>query len=321
MKTMKHRLFAASFLGATTVLLGVGSAPVSVQPSRPDARPKPASTEGWEATARKFGGSKADTKPSRDSTMAFTIPAEVRLIQVSGGQTVKKGDLLVRARDTDLVELVKGQRIQAEIEHEIKAGELAAELAELKFTRLKNSGTYSKSEFDELRIQSATAKVQVEQAKSKKAIEERRLAQAEGQLERYRLEAPFDGVIEEVKVEVGQGMKDSEPVVRVVNIDRLWLEAYAPTAETIRLRLKEGSPAWVLVDLPDKPRLVEGKVLYVSPVADSVSQTRRARVEIVNTEGWPAGTQARVRFTDPGSEWASYRAASEGGAGAGVAGK
>jgi multidrug efflux pump subunit AcrA (membrane-fusion protein) len=45
--------------------------------------------------------------------------------------------------------------------------------------------------------------------------------------------------------------------------------------------------------------------VYVSPVADSVSQTRRVRVEIDNPEGWPAGTQARVRFTEPTGEWKS----------------
>jgi hypothetical protein len=66
--------------------------------------------------------------------------------------------------------------------------------------------------------------------------------------------------------------------------------------------------------------LVKGTVLYVSPVADAVSQTRRVRVEIANTENWPAGTQARVRFSEPSDPgmWEKYltspgrsRAASE----------
>jgi RND family efflux transporter MFP subunit len=301
---MKHRLIAASVFAATFVLAGQGPAGTA----QPENRSKVASGDGgWEGIARKFEGSKADTKPSRDSTMAFTIPAEVREVHASGGLAVKKGDLLIRARDSDVVALVEGQKIQSESDSEVKANQLAVELADLKFTRLKDANNFSKAEFDDLRVQLATAKVQLEQARSRKAMEEKRLTQAEGQLERYRLEAPFDGVIEEVKVEVGQGVKESEPVVRVVNIDRMWLETYAPTSETIRLRLKEGSPAWVLVDLPDGARLVEGKVLYVSPVADSVSQTRRARVEIVNSEKWPAGIQARVRFTDPGSEWAPFR--------------
>jgi hypothetical protein len=41
-------------------------------------------------------------------------------------------------------------------------------------------------------------------------------------------------------------------------------------------------------------------------VADSVSQTRRVRVEFENTESWPAGIPVMVRFTDPGQEWAEH---------------
>jgi hypothetical protein len=119
-------------------------------------------------------------------------------------------------------------------------------------------------------------------------------------------------------VEAGQGVRESDPVVRIVDIKKLWLEPYAPTQETLRLGIKAGTKAWVLVALPDKPLYVEGRVLYVSPVADSVSQSRRVRVEIENAEGWPAGTPAMVRFTDPGTGWNDHRLA--GGTAAGPGG-
>jgi RND family efflux transporter MFP subunit len=262
----------------------------------------------FEALAAKFGGAKADTKASQDTVMAFGIPVQVKDIVVEGGQAVKKGDLLIRARDADQVAIVEGQRIQAASEYEIQAADLAMKLAKLKFERLKESGTFSPAEKDELETQYLTGVAQLEQAKTKHELEKMRLAQAEGQLERYRLEAPFDGIVEEVKVEVGQGVRESDGAIRVVNTAKLRLDAYAPTHETIELAIDKGHKAWVLVDLPGKPRLVEGAVQYISPVADSVSQRRRVRVEVVNTEGWPAGTQAQVRFTDPGGAWDEYRA-------------
>ena len=119
----------------------------------------------------------------------------------------------------------------------------------------------------------------------------------------------IDGIIEEVKVDVGQGVREAEPALRIVNTEQLWIEAYTPTPETIRAGLDKDKPAWVLVDLPDQPRLVEGRILYISPVADSVSQKRRVRVEIVNTEGWPAGTPAKVVFEKPDAKWDLYRVA------------
>lgn len=305
--TLLASLVIAVCASATPSLSPVSTAPASLQApaSQPAGREDDAS---WEKLAESFGGVKADTKASRDVVMAFTISAEVREILVKGGQKVSENDLLVKARDGDQVALLEAQRLQAANDNEIKAAALQLELEDLKYKRLLESNQYGQSEIDEARIRAATSKVQLEQAKVRNDLDKKRVDQAEGQLERYRLKAPFSGIIEEVKVEIGQGIREAEPVVRIVNTDKLWLEAYARTMETISLGVEKGHRAWVLVQLPGKPRLVEGTVLYVSPVADYVSQNRRVRVEINNTEGWPAGTSAKVVFVDPGTAWDAYRA-------------
>jgi RND family efflux transporter MFP subunit len=261
----------------------------------------------WETIAEAFKGAKADTKPSRDTTMQFPAATEIRELECVGGQHVKKGDVLVRARDSDILASIAQQKDLAENTNEIEAAQKQAALAQFKFDRLRNGGTYSPTEYREAEINAEVARVQVEQAKRNKTQNELKLKQAQASYERYYLEAPFDGIVEEVMVELGEGVTEQTKVLHLVNIDKLWLDPYADTAETIRLGLKEGSPAWVLVDMPDSPRLVRGRVLYVSPVADSVSQTRRVRVEIDNPEAWPAGTLARVRFTDPGKGWEKYQ--------------
>jgi multidrug efflux system membrane fusion protein len=238
--------------------------------------------------------------------MQFSQSGEIRVISVSGGQRVKRGDVLARVRDAEVVAAIARQKIVAENTLEIDNAEKQLELAVYRFEQLKAGKTFSPAEFEELRISAEVAKIQRDQAKVNLEAQKIALDQLLGQAERYRLEAPFDGVIEEVMVEVGQGVTENEKVLRIVNTETLWLDAYATTSETIRLGLKENSPAWVLVELADSPRLVKGRVLYVSPVADAVSQTRRVRVEITNREDWPAGTQARVRFTEPSGEWNKY---------------
>lgn len=299
---MKHPILLA-LAGIVVVATGSGLA-------RSDARsdhfaPEPT----WDTIAERFGGTKADTRPSRDVPMSFSLPVEVRVVAVKGGQSVKKGDLLIRARDDDQVAVVEGQRLQAANMNRIRNAELQKELADLNFQRIKEAkekGSFSPVEFDQRRIEAAAAAVTLEQEKVTHELEVKRLDQAEGLLARYRLVAQWDGIVEEVRVEEGQGVKDTEPVIRLVNIDNLWIETYAQTEQTIRDSIREGTEAWVLIALPDKPRIVTGKVLYVSPVADSVSQTRRVRVEVKNTEGWPAGTPAMVRFNRPGAEWNEY---------------
>src|SRR6185436_10237501 len=142
--TMKiNTLAVVTALGAAVLSAG-GFAP-TLAPGAP-ASPRNEGRVGpdeWEAIATRFGGTKADTKPSRDSLMAFTVSAQVKEVPVQGGQVVKKDDLLVRARDDDQVAIVEGQRIQAASENEIRAAELAVELAKLKYDRLKEAGSYS----------------------------------------------------------------------------------------------------------------------------------------------------------------------------------
>lgn len=312
---MKHHLCVA----LASVVIAGGSA-LSTQPLRQDTRtqaPQPPARAGaanaqptWESISEKFGGTRQETKPCKDVTMAFTIPAEVLEVSVVAGQSVKAGDLLIRARDDEQVAVVAGQKLSAENRNRIKNAELQKELADLMYSRIQeamNKGGANPTELDQRRIEASAANIAVAQETTTHELEKKRLLQAEGLLTRYRLQARFDGVVEDVRVEAGQGVRESDPVLRLVDIKKLRLDPYPPTQETLRLGLKTGAKAWVLVALPDKPLWVEGEVLDVSPVADSVSLTRRVRVEIDNPELWPAGIPAMVRFTPPGPEWDEYK--------------
>lgn len=306
-------LAAAGVAMVVPTAVGQGQPPTQGKAAPPPAAPQTLGFSEWESVAHEFGGYKADTKPRNDVTMKFSFSTEVREINAVGGQRVKKGEVLVRARDAEIKAAVDQQRALSENTLEVQGAEKALELAEFKFNQLKSGKVFSPTEFEQLRIESETARVQRDQAKKNLEQQVYRLKQLEGQFERYYLEAPFDGTIEEVMVEVGQGVTEQENVLRMVNTDKLWLDPYADTHETLKLNIQQGSPAWVLIDLPNQAKVVRGSVLYVSPVADSVSQTRRVRIEIDNTQNWPAGTQARVRFTEPADTFKVTSASPESG--------
>jgi len=253
----------------------------------------------WEGIAEAFGGVKSETRPSRDATMSFALATEVQEVFVRGGQRVKRDDPLLRARDTEVVAAMEQQRALAQSDLEIQGAAAALELADFRFEQLKRGATFTPSEFEELRIQAMTAKIQRDLAIFNREQQQHRLRQLEAQAERYLLKAPFDGVVSQVLVDVGQGVNEQQKAIRIVSTDQLWLDAWAGTEDTMRLSLKDGAKAWVLVDVPDRPVVAEARVIEIDPVADPVSQTRRIRVEIDNTAGWPAGTQARVRLAGP----------------------
>lgn len=283
-----------------------GSAPAAGA-AAPSGAAMPAPTPGWNERARAFGGFEWVTRPSRDSAMGFTIPMEVYEIPVVAGQVVKKGQLLIRGRDTEALAALEVQRVRATNRAPIDNAVASLDLAEIRLRdgeeAIRNNAL-NQAELDERRAQVASSRAQLDNAKAQVAEEQARLVQMDRQLERYRLEAPFDGVVELVAAEVGQTFEQAQPMVRIVSVDPVWIDVPASTEETLAGGLKAGDKAWVLLDVPpdtSRPQgeIIEGKVLDVSRVVDA-SGSRRVRVEAPNTRQWPAGIRARVRFSPPG---------------------
>jgi membrane fusion protein, multidrug efflux system len=240
--------------------------------------------------------------------MSFTFPIEVAEIAAKGGQKVKKGDLLIRGRDEEYIAQRDLQRTQAESDLEIQKAQAALDQANVEFEgwrqlkERKQAG--SDLEFERARtlleartVDLAIARLQKEQAGIQLRIRE-------AQLDRVWLKAPFDGVVDIVTVEVGEVKRETEPVVRVVATDPLWIDAYMPTDQTMTLGSKAGDPAWAVLEVPGRPAVYVGKVIEVGAAADFGSATRRIRIELPNAGEWPAGVGAWVRLTPPEGDWA-----------------
>lgn len=305
-----RRLAAAAVASlALSALVGAG---------RPSGQP--------ERTAREaevdFGGVKAPSLPSRDSTMGFAFPAEVAEVVVRGGASVKQGDILVRARDEEARAQRDLQKLVADSDLDVQRAQVAVDQAQVEFDAqvdLRNRGAGQKVELDRARTTLDARKVELEIARLNREQQVLTLRFREAQLQRYTILAPFDGRVDRVQADVGEVKRDSEPVIRVVDTDPLWIDANAPTLQTLGLR--PGDPAWVLLDLPGAARVYVGKIIELGADADSASNSRRVRVELPNPKDWPSGLNTWVRLTEPTGPWASriVRNAAEGGAEASAA--
>ncbi len=265
-----------------------------------------ATTDIWDERCALFGGDEWVTRASRDSAMGFTLSIEIAELAVRPGDRVTKGQMMIRGRDSEILASLAVQKSAAGNDTEVKTAETNLELAKSRFAAVekvmeRDAGT--SAEYDERRVQRDGAVIAVEAAKKRLELEVLRFEQLRRQAERYRVEAPFDGVVDTLAAEVGQTVTEQSPVIRVVNIDALWIDVPVRTDATILKRLTPGHSAWALLDLPGEPIVLKGAVLYVSSVADAASGTRRVRVEVANPSLWPAGTRARVRFDDPGANW------------------
>lgn len=234
--------------------------------------------------------------------MAFTFPVEVAQVAVVQGQAVKEGDLLVRARDGEAAASLEVQRVRAENSATVANARAGLELAAIRLAaarRAQAESAMTAQEFEERRLGHVAAEAGLANALSTQNEEQKRLVQMQEQVQRYRLLARFDGIVDMISAEPGQGVDINQPVVRIVNVDPLWVDVPTPVDETLRLDLKVGAPAWVLLDVPAERAgsgTVRGRVLSVASTTDAAG-TRRVRVELPNPELLPAGLRAQVRFT------------------------
>lgn len=280
---------------------------------------RPAEKAGWEATpaaraAALFAGEQCFTRASRAATLGFTFPVEIAEVKVRGGQRVKAGDLLVRARDEDVVAQRDLQKVIAESDLEIARARATLDQAEVELAaqeqlKERNRGI-APIEYDRAKATVAVRSAEHELAKLQQRQQRLTLVAREAQLDRYRLRAPFDGIVDSVGVDAGDVKRETDAVLRLVSTEPLWMDVPTPTGLTLEMALKPGDAAWVLLDTPGEPVVRVGRVIEVGAEADPGSSTRRVRVEVANPAGLPSGMTAWVRFSEPGAAWKSRPQAS-----------
>lgn len=302
---------AATLALATLGLLTAGGVGAGLAPA--GGTPEPTQLVPFEKLASDYEGHKAFTRPCKDASVGFSVPSQVKEILVAAGHVVQKGDLLIRGDDEEDAALLRLQEIRARSKATVDKEEASVELADLEYSRTKQAmdqGAGNAQEFDRARLGLAAARANLEIAKVAQEQEELEVERRRARVERLRLTAPFDGIVDTVLVDLGQSLQESEKAIRIVDIDPLWIDVDTPTDETIRRRTKAGDPAWILIDLAGKPEVLKGKVIEVAPTADASSRTRKIRVELPNPEGAAgegmrlvAGEPAWVRFSAPEDQW------------------
>jgi membrane fusion protein, multidrug efflux system len=210
---------------------------------------------GLKTHARKVilsGRTEAEKRASATTRANGTV---VR-VNIKRGSVVKEGDVIAELSDEARESSVK--RAQARLEQ--RQGELKARL------KLIAQGNFP-----------AINKTQLE-AELKEA--EASFAQAKLEFDRSKVLSPFNGVVNEVSVEVGQVLQVGQSVADIIAPDPML--AIAEIAERQLAGVKVGGSAVV--------RLVTGqtfesKVRFISAKANAQTRTYRLEVDIKNSSG------------------------------------
>ncbi len=253
-----------------------------------------------QSLATEFGGEATFTKPGQDAEISFQIPTQVMEVAVSLGDSVKMGELLIQGNSKEQEAALEAQVERANSDIPTRRATEQHELAKLELDRLETAsqrGGANEQELNRARVSAIIAGIDVEQAGWNGDQEKIMLKVVQERVARYSLRAPFDCRVVSVEVDVGDTLREGEPVVRVVSIDPLIIDVDAPLAQAFQLSV--GDSAWALIGIPGQPAVMQGQVTAISPVAEFAARSLRVRVEIENEQGFPAGLPAWVRFSEP----------------------
>ena len=256
-------------------------------------------------TAEQFGGYRAVSRPSQDSILGFGVATTIKEIPVKGGQTVTKGTLLLRGDDTEDVALLSIQKMRAETNLPVDGAKAEWDLAKVEYERMKSAqsnGAAGVSEVERARLAAEVKRVSYLLAQHGQEQEKIQVPRMQARVDKFRLAAPFDGVVDVVHADLGQAVSENEKLVRVVDVDPLWVDVPAETDKPETIALKAGDKAWVLCNVAGTAHVAQGTVIEVAPTSDPASRTRRVRVEMPNPIGAKfllAGEPVQVRFSAP----------------------
>jgi HlyD family secretion protein len=208
-------------------------------------------------------------------------------VLVERGGRVAKGDLILRLEDTTqsaAFDLAEKALAVSEAMHSKSC--IAAERTERELQRNKElaDSIVSKDVID--RLESAHRMAQAECDVAATEVEHARSAvdAARAELEKTRLYAPFDAIIAEKTVEVGEWVTPSVPLLAAPDlfdaIDPSSLYVSAPMDEVDAEKLTVGQRVRVTID-PFPDQSFEGHVARVAPyVLDLEKQNRTIEVEV-----------------------------------------
>jgi RND family efflux transporter MFP subunit len=217
------------------------------------------------------------------------------------GETVEEGKLLGRIDDAEAQLLraraatdVQQARELAENDIKVRFARKSAEVAQAELQRAvesveKFAKSVSQTELDRLKLIADKSVLEIEQAehdlsqaRSALALKQHDLERAELQVQRRQIAAPLTGMVVQWKRHKGEWVEPGTPVVRIVRLNKLRAEGFAPATQ---LRLADaGRPVTLTVDVAGKPAEFPGVLAYVSPEIDPVNGQVRFWAEIDNPQ-------------------------------------
>ena len=240
------------------------------------------------------GGLAAITKPCQDVTLSCSRPGLIAKVLVKDGQVVKADQPVVQQDSREEEAMLAADKSKADDITSIRAQEAIRDQSKVDLARVqyaKDHGGSTPFELDKAKIDVVVAEARVKIAEVEQEQARLKYEQTRVVVEKMCLKSPINGLVQKALVQPGEAVELNTKVIRLVNLDPLWVEVQVPAPQA--RGLKKDSPAKVVFS--DK-QMTSGKVILIDVVGDPASETIMVRVEVANPELRQSGELVRVEF-------------------------
>ncbi|MDO5607089.1 MAG: efflux RND transporter periplasmic adaptor subunit [Capnocytophaga sp.] len=196
-------------------------------------------------------------KTEQNITLDAEYSGMLERVYAKKGQNVQRGQLLASIQDGGMRQQLAQLKTQAE-------------LAKTTFER--------QARLWENKIGS---EIQYLQAKSSYESQQSAVAQMQQQLDKTNVYAPFSGTIDDIITDQGTIVAPGTPIIRLVNLSEMYLEAEVP--EMYTPGVKKGTEAKVLLSVLGKE--IDAKISQVSNFINPANRSFRVEVQLPNKNG------------------------------------
>lgn len=210
------------------------------------------------------------------SAVSVDVAGTIVAIHARQGARVRKGDPLLSLDRRDADAALNAARRELAVLDSL-LGEARTKLADAtrereRFRELRRTESASQAQFDQAETQAAMGAAAEQAAAARVEAQKAAVTRAEIAVEKCDIHAPFDGVVADLFVEVGEWTLPGKVAVKLIDPGHLYVRAELDEVDLAGVRV--GQPARVTLD-PYKQRRLAATVTRVAPYVSEVQEQNR----------------------------------------------
>jgi len=236
-------------------------------------------------------------RAAESATLSAQVMGTVSQVAAREGDRVWAGQTLLTIDAAQMTaQVARANAGVAAVEQQVSAAESDAALAASTLKRyemLRAQKSVSPQEFDEVATRARSASARVAALRSQQAEAVAAVAVARTMQGYTRIQAPFDGVVTERKVDPGAMAAPGTPLLTVEKIGALRLEVAVDESLLSAVRVGPAVPV-VMEAFADSP--MQGKVARIVPSADPGSRSFLVKIDLPPNKGLYSGMFGHAMF-------------------------